>query len=332
MLTKHDDFFIPRLESPYILLLLLISFQLLAILITLANPEHLSWVDLSYNSLFIHWNVILSVVVICIIRPLLIHLNTIIISLILLVILPAITFGITAFSHIFLDIEFKQSTYLRFTLISFIASAVVLRGFYLNHQYNQLKQAELKSRIESLQARIRPHFLFNSLNSIISLLNIDVKKAEQAILDLSDLFRASLSTTDTLISFQQELNLAKSYVAIEQSRFANKLQIIWHCDEVPDNLPIAELTLQPLIENAVIHGVQNSTTNQLIMVNASFKQQIFTLKISNSYTKNTNKFYGTHHALTNIEMRIKAIFGDKASLQLKQENNQFVVTLKYPVK
>jgi len=332
MTNKFDDFFIPNLQNPYTLLFLLLLFQLLAILLTLANPEHLTWENLSHNSLFIHWNLILATAVIRLFNPILIRLNIIIVSLILLVILPCITEGLMFFVASFLDVTFTTDHYLRFGLISFIVSSVALRSFYLNHQYNRLKQAELNARLESLQARIRPHFLFNSLNSIVSLLSIDVKKAEAAILDLSDLFRASLSNTDTLISFKQELSLAKSYVAIEQYRFGDKLHIKWDCADVPHDIPIAQLTLQPLIENAIIHGVQNSTSKQTIMVTASFQQQFLTLSVSNSYSKNNNKTYGSRHALTNIEMRLKALFGDNANLQLKQELDKFVVTLKYPVK
>ena len=124
-------------------------------------------------------------------------------------------------------------------------SALLLRYFYLQSQWRRQQQAELRARIESLQARIRPHFLFNSLNSIASLVAIDPYKAEQAVLDLSDLFRASLAKPGTLVSWAEELELAKRYLSIEQYRLGERLQLDWQVDEVPDDLPIPQLTLQP---------------------------------------------------------------------------------------
>src|SRR5690606_34838511 len=150
----------------------------------------------------------------------------------------------------------EANLYLRHALISLIMSGLLLRYFYLQSQWRRQEQAELKARIESLQARIRPHFLFNSLNSIASLVVTDPAKAEQAVLDLSDLFRASLARPGTLVPWREELELAKRYLSIEHYRLGERLQLQWEVDGVPEDLPIPQLTLQPLLENALIYGIQ----------------------------------------------------------------------------
>lgn len=135
-------------------------------------------------------------------------------------------------------------------------SGLLLRYFYLQSQWRRQEQAELRARIESLQARIRPHFLFNSLNSIAALVASDPVKAEQAVLDLSDLFRASLARPGTLVAWRDELELSRRYLSIEQYRLGDRLQMDWQVDGVPDDLPIPQLTLQPLLENALVYGIQ----------------------------------------------------------------------------
>jgi len=325
------DFFIPRLSEPWSLLLLLISSQLLALLITLANPNNVSIENLIYNSLFIYWNTIITTIVICIIRPVLLKISILATSILVLLLMPAITYALTAFLHRYLAINISSVDYLRFSSISFIIGAIVLRAFYLNHQYHQLKQAELNARIESLQARIRPHFLFNSLNSVIGLMHIDVKKAEQAILNLADIFRASLANAGTLINFADELKLAKSYITIEQYRFGPKLNIEFDCNNVPNNTPIAQLTLQPLLENAILHGVQNMTESALITLYAAVENNKLVIKITNPYIEQDKIKSKSSHALANIEMRIKALFGDKSTLTTYKNKGKFHLTLKYPI-
>jgi len=327
----YDNFFIPRLNQPYALLLLLFLAQLLAIVLTLVNPEHLNWQAFAYNSLFIHWNLLIMVGIISAIRPLLILSGEIAASVIFLILAPIITLSLTYLMQEYLIENFKLLDYLRFSIISFIVAAVLLRSFYLQAQWHKLRQAELHARIESLQARIRPHFLFNSLNSIISLLSLDIAKAEQAILDLADLFRANLASSNTLITFEKEISLAKSYIAIEQYRFSYKLQIKWEIENVPPNTPIAQLTLQPLLENAIIHGVQNSCSEQIINVNAKIAHDFLELAVINSYAKQEVKSKGAKHALANIELRIKALFGEQAELKLSKKNQEFTALVRYPI-
>src|SRR5690606_15741716 len=127
---------------------------------------------------------------------------------------------------------------------------------YLTQQLRLRQKAELEARIQALQSRIRPHFLFNSMNSIASLIGIDPQAAEAAVEDLSGLFRASLGQSSAEVSLDDEFELCRRYLRMEQLRLGERLRVRWDVDAVPTTLPIPALSLQPLLENAIYHGIQ----------------------------------------------------------------------------
>ena len=183
-----------------------------------------------------------------------------------------------------------------------------------------------------MQARIRPHFLFNSLNSIASLVVTDPAKAEQAVLDLSDLFRASLARPGTLVPWREELELSRRYLSIEQYRLGERLSVEWQVDAVPDDLPIPQLTLQPLLENALIHGIQPRIEGGVVSVAAYYADGVFHLQVSNPFDEAAPKLpsRGTQQALHNIDARLTALFGPAASLSVERRNARYYTCLRYP--
>jgi two-component system sensor histidine kinase AlgZ len=222
--------------------------------------------------------------------------------------------------------------YLRYSTIALIMSALMLRYFYLQSQWRKQQQGELRARIESLQARIRPHFLFNTLNSIASLVASNPVKAEQAVLDLSDLFRASLAKPGSLVTWGEELALAKRYLSIEQYRLGERLQLDWRVSAIPDDLPIPQLTLQPLLENALIYGIAPRVEGGVVTVEANYEGGEFILSVSNPYEEVANRqtSNGTQQALTNIGARIAALFGPHASLSVERRDGRHYTCLRYP--
>ncbi len=203
----QDDFFIPELCEAEALFTLVLLAELLVLVLVLAEPmtPSFNWVRLALASLFVQWIVLLSAALFCRLRPLLARLPVALAGSACCLLVVALTLGCTAVAeHYQLGGELTRAgevnLYLRHALIALIMSALVLRYFYLQSQWRRQQQAELQARLESLQARIRPHFLFNSLNSIASLIELDPLKAEHAVLDLSDLFRASLAKPGTLVS------------------------------------------------------------------------------------------------------------------------------------
>src|SRR5690606_31316183 len=137
-----------------------------------------------------------------------------------------------------------------------IVAAVALRYLYMQHEWKRRLESESAARIEALQARIRPHFLFNSLNTIAAMIEAAPKAAEAAVEDLADLFRAALAANSRLVPLCDELALARGYLALEHLRLGERLQVEWDVDTLPVDALVPPLTLQPLLENAVYHGIE----------------------------------------------------------------------------
>ncbi|MBU3055673.1 sensor histidine kinase [Pseudomonas indica] len=334
-----DDFFLPELCLPEALLSMVLLAELLVLVLVLSEPMQpdFNWVRLALTSLFVQWIVLLSAALLCRLRPQLARLRPWLAGACCSAIVVGLTLACTAVADYFqlagpLQRSGEVNLYLRHALIGLIMSALLLRYFYLQSQWRRQQQAELRARIESLQARIRPHFLFNSLNSIASLIAFAPEKAEQAVLDLSDLFRASLAKPGTLVSWRDELELAKRYLSIEQYRLGDRLQLEWQIDDVPDDLPIPQLTLQPLLENALIYGIQPRIEGGLVRVEASYMDGVFQLRVSNPYdegaTAATSR--GTRQALVNIDARLAALFGPRASLSVDRRDGRHFTCLRYP--
>ena len=334
-----DDFFVPELCQPEALLSMVLLAELLVLVLVLAEPmtPGFDWVRLALTSLFVQWIVLLSAAVLCRLRPLLARLRPALAGVLCCALVVLLTLGCTAVADYYelggpLPRSGEVNLYLRHALISLIMSALLLRYFYLQSQWRRQEQAELRARIESLQARIRPHFLFNSLNSIASLVTLDPYKAEQAVLDLSDLFRASLAKPGTLVSWKEELELAKRYLSIEHYRLGERLQLQWEVEGVPEDLPIPQLTLQPLLENALIYGIAPRIEGGLVRVEADYQDGVFSLCVSNPYEERGEQHpsRGTQQALGNIDARLAALFGPRASLSVERRDGRHYSCLRYP--
>ena len=334
-----DDFFIPELCQAEALLSLVLLAELLVFVLVLAEPitAGFDWMRLALTSLFVQWIVLLSAAAICRARPFLTGLSAKTAVLIICIVVLCLTLLCTAVAeHFYLNQELSREAssqlYLRHALISLIMCALLLRYFYLQGQWRHQQQAELQARLQALQARIQPHFLFNSLNSIASLISSNPDKAEHAVLDLSDLFRASLAQPNALSTWQDELSLAKQYLSIEQYRLGKRLNVVWNVADVPNDLPIPHLTVQPLLENAVIYGIQPSIQGGCIEINAQYAQGSFKLQVSNPFMQNESSSNprGTRLALNNIEARLKALFGASARLSIQQQLDRYTTRLSYP--
>ncbi|WP_370869542.1 sensor histidine kinase [Pseudomonas sp.] len=339
MSAPIDDFFVPELCEPEALLSMVLLAELLVLVLVLAEPmlPGFDWVRLALTSLFVQWILLLSAALLCRLRPLLARGRPALAGALCCLIVVGLTLACTAVADYYdlggpLPHAGEVNLYLRHALISMIMSALLLRYFYLQSQWRRQEQAELRARIESLQARIRPHFLFNSLNSIASLVVIDPFKAEQAVLDLSDLFRASLAKPGSLVPWSEELELAKRYLSIEHYRLGERLQLQWEVMDVPDDLPIPQLTLQPLLENALIYGIQPRIEGGLVRVDASYTDGVFQLCVSNPYEELREQppSRGTRQALANIDARLAALFGPRASLSVERRDGRHFTCLRYP--
>lgn len=334
--NEQDDFFLPRLCLPETLLRLILFAELLVLVLVLAEPmpHGFDWMRLATTSFFVQWIVLLSAACLCSLRPWLSAFSPWWVTCFCCCLVVLLTLVCTLLAQSLVQ-PYAQGTlgaelYWRHGLISLIMSGLLLRYFHLQHLWQQQRQAQLRAHVESLQARIRPHFLFNSLNSIVSLITLAPDKAEQALLDLSDLFRASLAKPGTLVSWQHELELSQRYLAIEKYRLAERLEVIWEVAGVPADLPVPQLTLQPILENAVLYGIAPRIAGGCIEVRASYADGRFELWVRNPFdAQKTVPSQGTQQALVNINARLVALFGKDAGLTVEQSGGFYSVRLGY---
>ncbi|HSO99864.1 MAG TPA: sensor histidine kinase [Thioalkalivibrio sp.] len=334
--------FLPNFCASHTLFLVVLIAQLLAFILALARmpaPEGF-WVALAFTSLFVQWVALGTVMVLCLARRALGTLPPLRAAgaAWLIVLLVTVLFSLLALwvgAGLGLTTSLPMAEHLGFlgrTLsISAIVSAVALRYLYVQHQWKQNVEAEARSRIQALQARIRPHFLFNSMNTIASLTRSRPEAAEMAVEDLADLFRATLSDRDTL-TLGEELELARRYVRIEALRLGDRLQVKWQVDEaLPMDYPMPGLVLQPLVENAIYHGIEPLTEGGEITIGLSLDDTRLMIKVTNPLAPPRDRRRpGNRIAQDNIRQRLALAYKGEASMDTSEQTDEYQVTLVLP--
>jgi two-component system, LytTR family, sensor histidine kinase AlgZ len=191
------------------------------------------------------------------------------------------------------------------------------------------REAELKA----LKAQINPHFLFNSLNSISALATVDGQRAREMCIKLSDFLRSTLSLGDkTSISFREEMALAKAYLDVEQIRFGARLRTAFEADSDCSGCIVPPLFLQPLVENAVKHGVAGMVDGGTIEVTASCEDGWLTVTVENDFDPDAPPATRHGHGLQNVRGRLRALYENQARLDTELAQNRFVVHVELPCK
>jgi two-component system sensor histidine kinase AlgZ len=221
---------------------------------------------------------------------------------------------------------------IRAALISAIVGALLLRYLYLHQQWRAQVEAVANARFKTLQARIRPHFLFNSMNTIASLTQTDPRLAEEVVEDLADLFRASLATDADRTTLAEELELARRYLNIEAQRLGERMQVVWDLEALPDDAPVPPLILQPLVENAVYHGIQPSLKPGVIRIVGRYRRGAVNLSIRNTLpgTDAGCRHQGSGMALANVSQRMEAMFPGAARVTRSLVDGDYLVRLVFP--
>lgn len=336
---QNSDFFLPDFCQIQSLFLVLLIAELLAVIFTLLNlsPNGSLWNQLGLYSVSIQLICLFSVSILCLLRPYLARLNDWAAGGVSLFIILFLTFGYTLVVIYYywlqpIDLTQNGQSYfvIKNLLIAGLIGAVALRYFYLLQQYRRQVSAESSARLEALQARIRPHFLFNSMNVIASLTRIDGRKAERAIEDLSDLFRATLNTSETLIPLREELENGRKYLALEQLRLAERLIVEENIEEASLDLNVPPLSIQPLLENAVYHGIQQIPEGGVVKISSLLAEGKLVLSVENP-TMGNKKAKGHGIALANIAERLKVIYSGKGRLEKTHKDNYYQVKLIIPL-
>lgn len=338
-----EHFHLPNLCKVQPLLFLILTAQLLVLVETLSSGRlrPFDWLHFANLTFFVQWNALLCAAVLCKTRGYIAR-------------LPRVSGALLCYAFILL-VSLLFSIFAQWMLHTFVAGAAVrvfdwqrilanlaicaviggitLRYLYLQQQVLVQQQAQLQSHIQALQSRIRPHFLFNSLNSVASLIGSDPAMAEKAIEDLAELFRASLKAADELVPIAQELALCEKYLAIEQLRMGDRLRIDWQLPALSDAVKIPSLTIQPLLENAVYHGIQPSTAGGTVAIEVVITGHQCEIIVANplpdSAAEGVHKHKGNSMALVNTRERLQAHFGGDAELQTKVSENRFLAIISY---
>jgi len=201
---------------------------------------------------------------------------------------------------------------------------------YFNLRSRALSPALSEARLQALQARIRPHFLFNSINAVLSLIRVEPKRAEAALEDMADLFRVLMADNRDLAPLQDEVELCRQYLAIEQLRLGERLRIEWHVDNMPKDALMPPLVLQPLLENAVYHGIEPSIEPGVISVNIYYVRDQVHMVLRNPYRRDGSHHAGNKMALGNIRERLSLHFDAEASLRARVGQAEYEVHITIP--
>lgn len=201
---------------------------------------------------------------------------------------------------------------------------------YFNLRSRALYPALVEARLQALQARIRPHFLFNSINAVLSLIRDEPKRAETALEDLADLFRVLMADNRRLVPISAEVALCRQYLDLEKLRLGERLQVDWNISNMPENALVPPLVLQPLLENAVYHGIEPSGEGGKIVIEISLARDRVRISIANPYRQEAVHHAGNRMAVENIRERLSLHFDYEASLATAVTGDLYEVNILLP--
>ncbi|MBT8088507.1 MAG: histidine kinase [Gammaproteobacteria bacterium] len=339
----HDDTqaYFPDFCSAGTLFIVVLVAELIAIVLTLAghSPEGSFLLQLSKTSFFVLWLALLGSAILCLFRNKLESAGktrAFVIAFILLEILSLALAELTwQIMNTFGQSSFTSDPHATFIFRTFLISSIVLalamRYLYISSEWRRSIVLEAHARISALQALIRPHFLFNSMNTIASLTRSDPVQAEEAVEDLSDLLRATMSAPNELSLLKQELEIAAIYQRIEKLRLGDRLNVRWDINDLPMRARIPNLTIQPLLENAIYHGVELLPEGGDVIVSGKRDGDLLEISVSNPVaTGRERKKAGNKMAMSNIRQRFELAYGSRSSVTVDDSNDHFIVTLRFP--
>jgi two-component system sensor histidine kinase AlgZ len=335
--------FLPDFCAIRTVFLVVVIAELLAIVIALSGQgtltQHLD--DLALTSLFIQWVVLGSAAVLCWSRPRLIGRSVPVVAMVAWLLVLGVTALVSEVAWwvigrqvgwLTLGSDSHASFVLRNVAIGAIMSAFLLRYFYVQHQWQRRIVSEARARFDALQARIRPHFLFNCMNTIASLTRIRPQAAERAVEDLADLFRASLADARSHLRIEEELRLCRQYLDIEALRLGDRLKVEWAVDALPSDALLPALTLQPLVENAVYHGIEPLPEGGVVRIAASRDGRQLSIAIDNPQPRLPDRPHhdGNRMAQENVRERLRTFFGESATIDVDAGGDHYGVRLRFP--
>jgi len=332
-----EDFFLPDLCAPRSVLLMILLAELLVLVHVLAasGVPGFDWTLLASGSLLVQWVTLLSAGLLCQLRGPLSTLSLAAASSTCLLVVGVVTLASSFVAHLLappLEVAGGVTGWvlLRNVLVAVVAAGIALRYFYLQHQLQRQEKLELQSRLDSLRNRIRPHFLFNTLNSIASLIQSRPEVAEKAVEDLAELFRLSLREEQRDTTVADELHVCELYLGIEKLRLGERLRVDWAVDPLARNQAMPSLLLQPLVENAIYHGISTLPEGGTVQIAVACEGGDLRVAVENPVGRSPVRARGNKLALENIRRRLEALHGAGGRLEVQPGDEQYRVELRYP--
>lgn len=339
--------YLPDLCTQRNVLLVVLMAQTVAMVYTLARYGGGGgfWLELANTSLFLMWAALAGAASLCFVRPFLARASLSTVTLVSFVIIMVIMLVITemawAVGRYAADLGLVGKVLpnehgellVRNLGIGAIVAALILRYFYVNFQWQRNVEMEARARVHALQARIRPHFLFNSMNTIASLTRSDPERAEEAIEDLSDLFRVSLGDPRQRIPLKEELEVSRIYQRIEQLRLGERLRVRWLVNDLPMRALVPGLLIQPLLENAIYHGIEPLPEGGEVLIEGFLHKNQMEIRISNPLSGDNpqHSYSGNQLALANVKQRLELAYPGKARVEVEQTPGEYQISLFLPV-
>jgi two-component system sensor histidine kinase AlgZ len=325
-------FYLPDLcTSPATLAVVLIV-ELTAFVLTVSR-QNLAvdfWTDLARTSLFLLWIGLAGAALLCALRARLARLTVTAGSAAALALITAVVAAVSLCVYLIgrtrvvlessgalLFPPEPRSFVVRNVFIGLVVSGLALRYFYVAHQWRRSVELRATARVHALQARIRPHFLFNSMNTIAALTRSNPRRAEGAVQDLADLFRATLSDKRDTITLAEELEVARTYQRMEQLRLGERLQVEWKTDA--------------LLENASYHGIEPRATGGTVTITGEVAGGLVTIVVRNPLDPSPGESEGNRLALANIRERLSLMYGERALMKSGRFDGEYIVTLRFPL-
>ncbi|WP_019558344.1 sensor histidine kinase [Thioalkalivibrio sp. ALE12] len=320
---------LPDFCSAETLLRVLMVAVLLALAVALLRGGGQDWLSaLALHALFIFWVALTSLLILCALkRPL--HRLPLIAQIVLP---PLVPIANTAIVYRLAEELVLADPALRWPVIGVatILSLVAMHYLYLQAAWQRETRAVAAAREQAMRARLRPHFLYNSMNTIAGLCRSDPERAEQITLDLADLFRATFATGDRH-SLREELELVRAFLGIEQTRFGERLELDWDCpDHAGLDVPVPTLFLQPLAENAIQHGIAPARGAGRIWVRCRMDSGRVTLILGNSVDAQA-RGEGTGTGTEAVRLRLQHAFGERVHFETEGRDGQFEVRIRLPL-
>ncbi len=335
-MEREDSGFLPDPCRVRAFLAVVAVSLVLALVAALASGGSLTelWHRFNLIALYVLWIALGWAGLLCLFRPLVNRRRPLLAGLVSWLLLLAAATGVTLAAAWLIPLREVAGIGWRELLvralgIAAILGALILRYLFELHRQRRRELAEGQARYQALQARIRPHFLFNSLNTVVSLVGSRPERAQAVLLDLADLFRASLGREKQPSTLGQELQLVRQYLGVEKLRLGERLRVEWDLEDLPLQTPVPPLLLQPLVENAVYHGIEPAPEGGTITIYGRGRPDRVVLTVANTYAEpGGGQERGGHGmALDNVRQRLAVFFDDQAGLQTTMVDGWYKVRI-----